>query len=246
MFDVEERQRVRGQLLTAAKEDPGIAAAAVTGSEALNAADQWSDIDLAFSVRDRLDDALRRWTTRLYQDFAAVHHWDLTSGPAIYRVFLLPGWLEVDLAFTAEAEFRPRGPAWRTVFGDAQKPAYGQLPDREHLAGLAWHHALHAHTCIERQRWWQAEYWISALRDQIIALACLRLGRPTAYAKGAHLLPLELTKPLEATLVRSLDEAELRRALNAAALSMSAELDRTDPLLAARLNPMLTALTTTP
>jgi len=246
VFDVQERQRVRERLLRAAKEDPSISAAAITGSEALDAADRWSDIDLAFSVRSQLDDALQRWTTRLYQDFAAVHHWDLPSGSTIYRVFLLPGWLEVDLAFAPEAEFGPRGPAWRTVFGHAEQPAYSHPPDREHLAGLAWHHALHARTRIERQRWWQAEYWISALRDQIIALACLRLGHPTAYAKGAHLLPLELTKPLEATLVRSLGEAELRRALNAAVLSMSAELDCTDPLLAARLNPMLTALTTTP
>lgn len=243
MFDVEERQRVREQLIAAAKEDPGIAAAAIIGSDALGAADRWSDVDLAFSVRDRLDEALQRWTARLYRDFAAVHHWDLPSGSAIYRVFLLPGWLEVDLAFTPEARFGPLGPAWLTVFGHAEQPVSRQPPDRDHLAGLAWHHALHARACIERQRWWQAEYWISALRDQIITLACLRLGHPTAYAKGAHLLPQELTRPLEATLVRSLDEIELRRALDAAAGSMATELERTDPLLAARLNPMLTALT---
>ncbi|WP_225448257.1 hypothetical protein [Streptacidiphilus sp. P02-A3a] len=54
--------------------------------------------------------------------------------------------------------------------------------------------------CVERQRWWQAEHWVSAVRDQVLALACLRLGHPTGYAKGAHLLPPELTAPLAARL----------------------------------------------
>lgn len=71
---------------------------------------------------------------------------------------------------------------------------------------LAWHHALHAGICTERGRWWQAEYWISATRDLVITLACLRLGYPAHYAKGAHLLPDDLTAPLEATLIRSLGE----------------------------------------
>lgn len=243
MFDVEERRLARERLLAVAKEDPDIVAAAITGSNALGTADRWSDIDLALSVRGRLDEALRRWTTRLYQDFAAVHHWDLPSGSTIYRVFLLPDLLEADIAFTPEAQFGPLGPAWRTVFGPTTQPAPALPHDHEHLTGLAWHHALHARTCIERHSWWQAHYWISALRDQIIALACLRLGHPTAYAKGAHLLPRELTAPLEMTLVRSLDEGELRRALNAAVASLTTELATTDPALAARLHPMLTALT---
>ena len=40
--------------------------------------------------------------------------------------------------------------------------------------------------CSERRRWWQAEYWSSGVRDQVLALACLRLGHPTSYGKGAH------------------------------------------------------------
>ena len=92
--------------------------------------------------------------------------------------------------------------------------------------------AAHARVSIERRRWWQAEYWISAVRDQTIALACLRLGYPVHYAKGAHLLPEELTAPLTATLVRSLDEVELRRALGAATTALAHELERTDRPLA--------------
>ncbi|MFF0471122.1 hypothetical protein ACFYPX_27250 [Micromonospora zamorensis] len=50
---------------------------------------------------------------------------------------------------------------------------------------------------LERGRYWQAERWISAMRTQTIALACQRLGHPTSYAKGAHLLPADITGPLE-------------------------------------------------
>jgi hypothetical protein len=52
------------------------------------------------------------------------------------------------------------------------------------------------------------------------------------------LLP-KATAPLEPTLVRSLDEAELRRALAAAADALGTELEQMDPELASRLRPML-------
>jgi hypothetical protein len=56
------------------------------------------------------------------------------------------------------------------------------------------------------------------------------------------LLPTHLTEPLEAALVRSLDEAELNRALNAATSALTAELVHTDAALATRLGPILTVI----
>jgi predicted nucleotidyltransferase len=242
MFTVEDRDRVLRFLLELAEDDPAVAGAAVTGSLATGEGDRWSDVDLAFAIRGRFGAALDRWTMRLYQELGALHHWDLRSGSSVYRVFLLPDWLEVDIAFTPEADFAPRGPSWRLVFGDSAPPAPAEPPKGDELAGLAWHHALRARVCIERGRWWQAEHWISGVRDQVLALAALRLGHPTAYGKGAHLLPAEVTAPLEDALVRSLDEAELWRALKAATTALQAELARADPGLAARLRRMLTDL----
>jgi hypothetical protein len=63
---------------------------------------------------------------------------------------------------------------------------------------------------------------------------------PTARA---HLLAAELTRPLEATLVRVLDEPELRRALRAACFAGADEIERSGPDLAATLRPMLAELT---
>jgi hypothetical protein len=243
MFDVEERERVRERLLGLAGADPSIVGAAVTGSYALGSGDRWSDIDLAPAVDGPIGAALERWTGLLAADFGALHHWDLPSGSSVYRVFLLPGWLEADIAFTPAADFGPTGPSWRSVFGEAAEPEPAGPPSRDRLVGLAWHHALHARICVERRRWWQAEQWISGLRGQVLALACLRLGHPTAHAKGAHLLPPEVTAPLEKALVGSLDEAALRFALAAAAAALVGELDCGEPALAARLGPVLGDLT---
>jgi hypothetical protein len=245
MFSVEQRDATRRRLLDLAASDPTVVGAAITGSHATNSEDRWSDVDLAFAIDGPLDIAMQRWTQRLYEEFHAVHHWDLPSGSAIYRVFLLPGCLEVDIAFTPAADFGPHGPSWRTVFGDATPQQAAAPPDPNRLAGLAWHHALHAWTSIQRRRWWQAEHWISALRSHVIALASHRLGHPASYAKGAHLLPLDVTTPLEATLVRTLDETELLRALTATAHALTAELARTDQALADRLRLVLTELNPT-
>lgn len=83
---------------------------------------------------------------------------------------------------------------------------------------------------------------ISALRDHVISLASVRLGHPAYYSKGAHLLPDDLAAALETTLVRSLDEPELRRALAAAINVATDELAISDPELATTLRPMLAEL----
>ncbi len=239
VFSVREREQVRQRLLALAGAAADVSGAAITGSEVTGAADEWSDIDLAFAIRGELSAALDHWTELLDRDFGAIHHWDLPWASSIYRVFLLPDWLEVDIAFTPEADFGPRGPNWRTVFGQTVEVEQNAPVPRDDLVGLGWHHLLHAHMCIERGKPWQAEWLISGARDHVLALGCLRLGLPTRYAKGADELPHELTAPLEPALVRSLDDDELRRALRASADAYVAELERTDAELAVQLRPML-------
>jgi hypothetical protein len=94
---------------------------------------------------------------------------------------------------------------------------------------------------LDHLRRWRAEYWTSATRDLVITLACLWLGYPVHHAKGAHLLPDELARPLEVTLIHSPGEPELRRALAAIITVVTSEFQRSGPALAARLRPMLTA-----
>lgn len=242
MFTVEERDRLRERLVARAEADGAVVGAAFTGSYAAGAGDRWSDTDLVLAVRGDLAAVLALWTDWLHGELGALHHWDLPVGAGTVRVFLLPGWLEADITFAPEAEFGPRGPNWRLLFGRSQplRP-YGE-PDPGTLTGLLWHHALHVRVCLARGHLWQAEHWIGAMREHILTLACLRLKLPTAHAKGAHLLPGDLTARLAATLVRDLAPAELRRALRATLDAATAEIAHADPATAARLAPLLAEL----
>jgi hypothetical protein len=242
VFTVEKRDAVRSWLLTQAEGDEAIVGAAYTGSHAVAAGDRWSDTDLVLAVRGDLADTIARWSRWIEEEFGLRHHWDLSSGASIIRVFLLPDWVELDLTFAPENDFGPRGPQWHTIFGEPGTFDPFPRPDQEVLYGLLWHHCLHAWICLQRCRWWQAEQWISAARDHIITLACIRLGLPSAHAKGAHLLPEEVTASLGPTLVRELTDPELRRGLTAVIEAATAELQRSDADLAAKLSPLLAEL----
>jgi hypothetical protein len=214
LFTIDDRNRVRDQVLEWAAADPRVVSGAVVGSLALSAGDRWSDLDLTFGVADdaSLQAVLADWTHRLENEFQAARLFDLPSGPSIYRVFLLPGCLQFDLSFTPAAQFGATGPKFRLLFGSAIQKPFPAAPEAQELAGYGAHHALRARFCIERGRLWQAEYWISSLRDISLQLACLRLNLSTAYGRGFDDLPAELLAHASESLVRSLNREDLLRA----------------------------------
>jgi hypothetical protein len=196
---------------------------------------------VAFGVIDSVtpEAVLDDWTQVLTRDLGALHHWDLGAGSWVYRVFLLPSGLEIDIGVAPEKDFGARGPRFRALFGNPRQLEPPPPPDAGHFVGLGWHHVLHAQSCIERGKPWQAEYWISAVRDYTLTLASLRLGEEASYARGADRLPDAVTGPLEEALVRSLDGAELRRALGVATACFTGEVEAVDAELCARLRPVL-------
>ena len=208
MFTPESRSRLRDSLIAAARADERISGAALTGSASVGREDQWSDIDLALAVATDREQVLADWTDRMYGDHGAIHHLDLS----VFRVFLLPDTLQVDIAFWPESEFGPTGPTFRTLFGSPKELPQSAPPAAEHLIGVAWLYALHARSSIARGRVWQAEYMISGARDQVLALACLRHGVAASQGRGLDDLPAEVVAPFAAALVRSLEIPELRRA----------------------------------
>jgi predicted nucleotidyltransferase len=238
MFTEERRQQVREQLLERARTDERITGAALTGSAARDAEDRWSDVDLFFGVSGGgVTEVRDAWSAFVYEELGALHHFDLRSGDAVYRAFLLPELLEVDLGFTPAESFGPLGgEAFRVVFGSTAREPGSPPADTDHLIGLSWHHVLHARISLERGAHWQTEHWISAVRDHVLTLACLRLGLPSAYAKGADRLPAAVTRPLEETLVRSLDRPELARALRAVVAALVREPRTPDALARALLD----------
>ena len=186
MFSIAQRDRVRERVLELAASDPRVVAGAVVGSLALAEGDRWSDLDLTFAVAasSPVLQVLEDWTRTVTGEFAAVPLFDLPSGASIYRVFLLPGCLQFDLSFTPASAFAARGPKFRMLFGDPAKQAFAQPPPAQELFGYAVHHALRARFCIERGRYWQAEYWISGVRDYALDLACIAAACPRARVEG--------------------------------------------------------------
>ena len=132
--------------------------------------DRWSDIDLAFGVGADLPGVLADWTTQMYQRHSAVHHTDVRFGAWIYRVFLLADTLQVDLTFVPTAQFQALSPAFRLMHGKANEALEVPPSSPDAIIGMAWLHALHARSSIARGRRWQAEYMISGIRDNALAL----------------------------------------------------------------------------
>jgi len=218
MYTVEYRNQIHERVLQIAAVDPRVVAGAAVGSLALEEGDRWSDLDLTFGVSDEhsMFDVLEDWTHRLETEFNAVQLFDLPSGPSIYRVFLLPGCLQFDLSFTPASKFGAAGPKFRLLFGQTVERPFVQPPPAAELFGYAVHHALRARFCIERGRFWQAEYWISSLRDYALTLACRRRGLPAAHGRGYDQLPPEVRASFQGALVTTLERGELLRALAAA------------------------------
>ncbi|MEV5965796.1 nucleotidyltransferase domain-containing protein [Kribbella sp. NPDC051952] len=244
MYTPAERLQLRDALVAAARADARITGAALTGSAAVGAEDEWSDIDLALGLRPSADQdsAVADWTSRMYRDHAAVHHTDMWSRGTVYRVFLLESTLQVDIAFAPAAEFGALAPTFQLLFGEpVEQPAHG-APSPVDLIGMGWLYALHARSSIARGKVWQAEYMVSGVRDHVLMLACLRHGVPHSQGRGLHLLPAATTAAVEPTLVRSLEPAELVRAFRASVDVLLAEASLVDAELAVRLEGPLRAL----
>jgi len=244
MFTSEERDRLRSDLLGCAANDRRISGAAITGSAASAREDRWSDIDLAFGVSDaaELPRVLSDWTAHMYDHHLALHHLDVKSGAWTYRVFLLPSTLQVDLAFVSATEFRALAPTFRLIFGEANESQHVPPPQPGAIIGLGWLYALHARSCIARQNFWQAEYMISGIRDNALALACIRYGLPAVHGRGMDLLPAGVAAQFEGSLVRQLDTTELARAFRVVMYGLLSEIRCVDQELAGRLQDVLTRL----
>ena len=240
VFTVHERERAQERILELAKADPRVVAGAAVGSLATGPGDRWSDLDLTFGVEDgvALTDVLEEFTRELVESFDAVVLFDLPFESSIYRVFLLPGSLQVDISVTPASDFGARGPRWKLLFGQDIQREHTPPPDAREIFGYAMHEAVRARFCIERDRPWQAVYLIDDVRDHAFALACLRRGLEVPYARGVHQLPDEVQAAFEETLVQSLEPDELLRALRSAVAALRREAGDAEDL-AEQLDPHL-------
>ena len=221
-------------MLQLAERDERVVAGAAVGSLADGSGDQFSDLDLTFGIADDVPvaDVLDDWTRTLAEELDAVQLADLQAGPTIYRVFLLADALQFDLSMTPATEFRVAGPRFQLLFGetaadepDAPRRSPGGLfiptpAAAGDIFGWGVIYALHARSCIERGRMWQAEHYVDAVRDHALSLACLRRGLPAAQARGYDQLPSETLAAFDRTHVVSIELDSLRTALAASVLAL--------------------------
>jgi len=244
VFTPQTREQLHETLIARARSDNRITAAAVVGSASIGREDRWSDIDLALGLAEtaEMSEVIADWTEKMYHDHGAVHHLDVWRGPSCIRVFLLADTLQVDIAFRPPPDFRATGPTFRLLFGQTNDRPVAPPPDADELIGLGWVYALHVRSSLERGRVWQAEYMLSHVREQVLALACLRHGLPTYEGRGIDALPADVTEALTEILPRSLDASELRRAFRTTRDRLLEEIAQADSDLLERLREPLGAL----
>lgn len=215
LFSVSYREEVREKIIREAREDKRIVAAAVVGSYASNKVDRWSDIDLTFAVGEEysVSDVLQSWTDFAVKEFSALTLLDVQRGKTIYRVFILPGCLQLDLSFSPAAEFGAIGGHFNLLYGKQyDRPQPKQQPAEE-IFGWMLHHILRARYCAERNKLWQAELWISEARNYALKLACIAGGLTPDYGRGFDELPEDVLSLFKNSFVSCINKDEILRAV---------------------------------
>ncbi len=247
MFTVAQRTTMLRELLDHARSDPTVAAAALVGSAASGAADRWSDIDLALRLEPDADllATADAWQARLQTTHEIVGQLDLWAGPALYRVFLRADTLQVDLSFWPSASFASNGEPFTVLFGEANVQTPPADVDRRELIGWAWLYALHVRSAVARGLAWRAVHMLNGLRDQVVALACLRHGLPAHQGRGVDRLPEPVLSHLGRSLVGAPDPGLLSAAFEGLVQLLLDEVHAVDAHLAARLRDPLAILVDT-
>lgn len=242
MFSLEERDRVRDHVVHLARSDRRIVAGAVVGSLAGDGGDRWSDLDLTFGVADEVSgvEVLDEWTRELIQRFGAIHLIDLTVEAIVYRVFLLPECLQLDVSMAPASRFRARSSRFKLLFGSETAGEAPPAHAAEDLLGWALLFARHTRVQIERGRLWEAEYCLTNFRHYALSVACQRRDLPSSFGKGFEALPSEVLASFGQALLRSLEIDELKRALDAGVSALLRELvDDLDPNREARIKELI-------
>jgi predicted nucleotidyltransferase len=248
LFTPEEREETAERVSRALGDDSRVEGVVVVGSLA-HQADRWSDIDLEVVVADdeELAAITSDWVGYLYELLPVVHHFETAFGETLVRGFLLENLLELDVAFERAERFSIWGPA-RVVFdrsgrvadaanalaANALAQGEAESADRAGEAGFAWHDVLHACTAVRRGRRWKGLWYLERVRNRTLKLAQERRGYYAEFFDYADDLPLEDLRPLEDTLVVSLDPASLLGAIEVATRAFLAELGHDEPALAHR------------
>ena len=216
MFTVSYRDEVRERIIAKAKTDSRIVSAAVVGSYAKGTVDKWSDIDLTFGIDEAftITSLLDSWTEYIAKEFSGVFLLDVQRGKTTYRVFVLPGCLQLDLSFSPAKEFGAVGQHFILLYGKQYEMPQTKTQGSDEIFGWIIHHIIRARFCVERSKLWQAEFWISEARNYALKLACMSRGLNTDYGRGFDDLPDDILDLFKNSFVTQPNRKEVLRVIN--------------------------------
>ena len=154
MFTSDERSELRAVLIRQASADPRISGAALVGSTARDAEDQWSDVDLVLQLAPEAHelDVVEEWTRSIDQLSGLADILDVIADGVRYRVFLLNSSLQIDVSFWPHDQFRATEPAFRLLFGTANPPTRPPSVDVDRAVGMGWLYAIHARSAVSARQ----------------------------------------------------------------------------------------------
>ncbi|MBK9247889.1 MAG: nucleotidyltransferase domain-containing protein [Ignavibacteria bacterium] len=215
LFTIEKREEIRNAIISNVKSDNRIVSAAVIGSYSRGEVDRWSDIDLTFGIDETVptNTVMDSMTEYMIQEFQAVVLFDISRGTTMYRVFILPGCLQVDLSFSSVSHFGAVGSHFTLLYGSSlEKPQPMPQKTRE-LFGYMIHHLLRAKFCAERDRLWQAEFWLAEARNYALKLACISHNLTIDYGRGYDDLPQEVLDCFTGSFIAQITKEEIVRGI---------------------------------
>lgn len=213
MFNVADREKLRARLVEVARDHPDIEAAALLGSAARGEEDCWSDIDLALGLAPGVDphSAAETWTALVEHTEPVIDHLDIEAAGGLYRVLLLASTLQVDLSFWPQGHLPAGDSSVQVLFGDTAPPAVSARAgeDLSSHVRMSWLYALHVRSALGRGRTWQALWMLEGIRNQVVALLCLRHGLPSVEGRGVDQLPAAVLRDLTETLPDGLETGSI-------------------------------------
>lgn len=187
-----------------------------------------------------------RWTEWIAAENGVSDTFDVRASGALYRVFLLPSTLQVDISFWPHEQFRATEEGFHVLFGTPNPSTTAASPDPDPIIGTGWLYAFHARSALARSRPWQAALMLDDLRAQILALACIRHGLNPWHGRDVDRLPTRELAALETTRAGDLDADALATSMRRSIELFLAEIERHDRSRARRLTGPLTALASNP
>lgn len=238
MFTPAGRSRLRDSLIALARDDAEVVGAALVGSAARGAEDEWSDIDLVLELAPDADEAavVERFTRWMDAEEGTADTLDVMAGGVRYRVFLLTSSLQVDISFWPHDEFRATtDEGFQLIFGTANPRTMPVGPDLDETIGMGWLYALHARSALARGKLWQSATMLDDLRNQILALACARHDLNAWHGREIDRLPPDELAEIARARPAKITSEELAVALETSIDLFLAEIARHAPLRAERL-----------